>query len=91
MCHENKGENYEAEVPIHWELNGLSQDDPKLIEEIRAKVLIEPDGKPLNLFRPSGKRLQGQYGQPAEVESVLKLDKKKKKKKKKTKTNKSKV
>ena len=29
-------------VTIHWELNGLSQDDPKLIEKIKTKVLWKP-------------------------------------------------
>ncbi len=64
----------QAEPTIFWELNGLSQDDPKLIEAIKSKVLIPPSGKPLNLTeRPTRKLLGAQYGQPFDVEEVLRL------------------
>ena len=32
-------ENIVESVKIHWDLNGLSQDDPVLIENIKNKVL----------------------------------------------------
>ena len=74
-------------VPIHWDLVGLEQNDAKLIEAIRDKVLWKPPkGKTLHLFKsPTGKNLNGQYGQSAKVEELLikhKLLKTKKSKKK---------
>ena len=39
-------------VKIYWELIGMKQDNPKLIEYIRKHVLIKPDySEPLNLSR----------------------------------------
>ena len=35
----NNCENIVEGVKIHWDLNGLSQDDPVLIENIKNKVL----------------------------------------------------
>jgi hypothetical protein len=76
-------------VNIYSELTGLNQDDPSLIEAIRTKVLIHPDGKPLNLTSlPTPSRIAGQFGQTRDVEEVLqkyKLLKKKSKSNKKTK------
>ncbi len=67
------------EGEIYWDLNGLKQDDPKLIGAIKDKVLIQPNGQPLNLIaQPSARRLGAQYGQPYDVEEVLKLKKSKK-------------
>ena len=33
-----------SETPIYWELNGLNQEDPYLIQFIREKILIPPPG-----------------------------------------------
>jgi hypothetical protein len=50
---------------IDWSLNKLRQDDPRLIQVLKEKYLIQPNNKPLNLTRmPSKNVLQGQYGQP---------------------------
>ena len=38
-CRQDNCENVVEGVKIHWELNGLSQDDPVLIENIKNKVL----------------------------------------------------
>ena len=64
-------------VPIHWDLVGPTQDDPKLIQAIKNKVLwAPPKGKTLNLEKPtSAKRIGGQYGQSTEVETLLKKHK----------------
>ena len=31
-----------SETPIHWDFNGLHQEDPKLIQFIKENVLIPP-------------------------------------------------
>jgi len=50
---------------IDWSLNELSQDDPKLIQILKEKYLIQPNKKLLNLaLSPSSNNLKGQYGQP---------------------------
>ena len=36
-------------IKIYWALNGMTQDDPVLIEFIRENVLVEPDNLPLKL------------------------------------------
>jgi len=49
---------------LDYSLNDLDQADPKLIEVLRQKYLIKPNGKPLNLSVPiSSNLLKGQYGQ----------------------------
>ena len=47
----------EKGVTIHWDLMGLDQDDPKLIQSIRDKVLWPPPPKKskVNLAQPIGK------------------------------------
>lgn len=64
-------------VPIHWDLVGLDQNDPKLIEAIKNQVLwAPPKNKKLALERPtSAKRIGGQYGQSTEIEALLKKHK----------------
>ena len=64
-------------VPIHWDLVGLTQDDPKLIQAIKNKVLWSPPkDKKLKLEKPtSAKIIGGQYGQSTEVETILKKHK----------------
>ena len=64
-------------VKIHWNLNGMHQEDPKLIEAIKETILIPPDQLPLSLLKPSRKRLSGQFNQVAAVEKLLDLNKKK--------------
>jgi hypothetical protein len=71
-------------VNIYWDLNGLDQDDPVLIQALKDQVLIPPDNQPLNLtYTASMKNLNGQFSQPKTVEKLLrKLWTKKKWKKK---------
>ena len=65
-------------VQIHWDLNGLHQDDPKLIQAIKQDILIPPDSLSLSMLGgPSMKRLLGQFDQVSLVEKLLKLKKKK--------------
>ena len=66
-----------SEAVIHWDLVGMKQDDPKLIEAIKTKVLWKPPiKKGLNLGVPLTKELiGGQFGQPLVVEEVLKKHK----------------
>ncbi len=58
---------------IDESLNELEQDDPKLIDAIRKKYLIEPSTKPYNWGRGNraGMRTQGQYGQAIFVDAML--------------------
>ena len=46
----------EKGVTIHWDLMGLDQEDPKLIQSIRDKVLWPPPPKKskVNLDQPIG-------------------------------------
>ena len=37
-------ETTNTETPIYWELNGLDQADPRLIEFLRKNILIPPPG-----------------------------------------------
>ena len=81
-------DNFDIEkgVPIHWDLIGMDQNDPKLIESIKSKVLWAPPptSKKLNLDSPvTNANIRGQYGQPLSVEDVLKTHKLWGKKKKK--------
>ena len=65
----------EEGVPIHWDLTGLHQNDPKLIEAIKNKVLWPiPISKKLNLYKPPTiSNIKGQYGQPLIIEEILKV------------------
>ena len=48
---------------IDESLNGLRQDDPKLIQLIRDHYLIPPSNLPYNFSNPDLPKLQGQFGQ----------------------------
>ena len=68
-------------VKIYWNLNGLHQDDPRLIEAIRNDILIPPDSLPVSMSGPlSRKKLVGQFQQVEVVEEMLELRKKRAKK-----------
>ena len=65
---------------IYLELNGMDQDNPKLIEAIKTKVLWQPpqinSAKPekgkLNLkTKDLNDVIEGQFGQPLFVEEIL--------------------
>ena len=79
LCQTCNKETCEIEegVTIHWDLNGLDQNDPKLIEAIKTKVLIPPPTKQkLKLTLPTSmKFVNGQYGQPLVIEKILKSKK----------------
>ena len=63
-------------VKIYWNLNGLHQDDPKLIEFIKENVLVAPDLLPLEMLGgPSARRIMGQYEQVPMIEKLLGLKK----------------
>ena len=63
-------------VKIYWDLNGLHQDDPKLIEFIKENVLVPPDPLPLEMLgKPTAQRLKGQFEQVPMVEKLLRLKK----------------
>ena len=65
-------------VKIHWNLNGMHQEDPKLIKAIKETILIPPDQLSLSLLAPpSRKRLSGQFNQVDAVEKLLDLNRKK--------------
>ena len=55
-----------AEEILDYSLNLYNQADPKLIEALQHhQYLRRPNGKPLNLTKPtSSKNLGGQFGQP---------------------------
>ena len=65
-------------VKIYWNLNGLHQDDPQLIEAIRNDILIPPDPLPVSIVG-SRKKLLGQFQQVEVVEEMLELHKRAKK------------
>jgi len=72
----NVAETENGLVKIYWELIGMKQDDPKLIEYIRKNILIKPDySEPLNLSKHTKccKKLRGQFGQAFQVENLLGL------------------
>ena len=79
LCQTCTKETCEIEegVVIHWDLNGMEQNDPKLIEAIKSKVLIQPPTKQkLELKLPTSmKFINGQYGQPSAIEKILKSKK----------------
>ena len=63
-------------VKIYWNLNGLHQDNPKLIDFIKKNVLVAPDLLPLEMLGgPSARRIMGQYEQVPMIEKLLGLKK----------------
>ena len=67
----------EKGVPIHWDLLGLDQDDPFLIQSIKNKVLLAPpkNGRKLKLKQPIGRKLYyGQHGQSFKVDEFLRIN-----------------
>ena len=74
----------EYTVPkIFWELNWLSQRDPKLIHFIKEQILIPPPRvkEPINLLEPFDMskpwKHQGTHGEALAVESIYNLNKRK--------------
>ena len=67
---------------INWDLNWLSQDDPKLIEFIKENLLIPPNAskeglKLRNQYNDNEPwKHQGQNGEALIIEYVLELNKK---------------
>lgn len=87
-CCNKKGQKCEHEsvtctdydlVKIYWDVNGLHQDDPELIDFIKHHVLVPPDSLPLDTLSLSKKRLMGQFEQVPMVEKLLGLKQKKRK------------
>ena len=63
------------ETDIYPELNDLDQEDPVLIQALREKILVKPPDprvNPILYGSGSAKSLQGQFGQPIEVDKILK-------------------
>ena len=47
-------------MKIYSELNGLDQNDPKVIEKLKNDILVKPSHGPLNLSNPpQSKSLKG--------------------------------
>jgi len=72
----NVAETENGLVKIYWDLTGMKQEDPRLIEFIKNNVLIKPDfSVPLNLSKHTKccKKLGGQFGQAFEAEDMLGL------------------
>jgi len=74
----------EYTVPkIFWELNWLSQRDPKLIHFIKEQILIPPPRvkEPINLLEPFDMskpwKHQGTHGEALAVESIYNLNRRK--------------
>ena len=70
----NVAETENGLVKIYWDLTGMKQEDPRLIEFIKNNVLIKPDfSVPLNLSKHTKccKKLGGQFGQAFEAEDML--------------------
>ena len=70
----NVAETENGLVKIYWDLTGMKQEDPRLIEFIKNNVLIKPDfSVPLNLSKHTKccKKLGGQFGQAFEAEDLL--------------------
>ena len=69
---------------IFWELNWLSQRDPKLIHLIKEQILIPPPcvQQPINLSEPFDMskpwKHQGTHGEALAVESIYELNRRKK-------------
>ena len=68
----NVSEYENGKIKIYWNLNGMQQDDPTLIEVIKNHILIRPNDKGLNL-KEEEKMLDGQYDQVPLIEKVLGL------------------
>ena len=61
---------------IHWNLNGLEQNDPILIQKIKNDILIPPNRhQTLSLKDPPEDNEGGQYGQVSRIEKILRLSK----------------
>ena len=57
---------------IHWNLNGLEQNDPILIQKIKNDILIPPNRhQTLSLKDPPEDNEGGQYGQVSRIEKIL--------------------
>ena len=72
--HEETTSDFPYDVPIHWELIGMHQDNTTLIEAIRKKVIWYPPAmKYLNLQYndDNNEIIAGQFGQPLHVEKLL--------------------
>ena len=78
VCHNTNVTCSESDlVKIYWNLNGLFQEDPVLIEALRRDILVAPDYLPLQMAgQPSKKRIMGQFNQVETIEKVLGLKKK---------------
>lgn len=66
-------------VKIYWDLNGLHQEDPQLIEAIQKHILVPPNSElvPLSLsHQPTKNMLNGQFGQVEIIEDLLMMKKK---------------
>ena len=78
-CAKNVEIREDGLVKIYWDLNGMKQDDPELIQIIKEEILVPPDGAKLNLtYEPSAKAIKGQYGQVNDAERILKIKENKK-------------
>ena len=61
---------------IHWNLNGLEQNDPILIQKIKNDILIPPNRhQTLSVKDPLEDNEGGQYGQVSRIEKILGLSK----------------
>ena len=61
---------------IHWNLNGLEQNDPILIQKFKNDILIPPNRhQTLSLKDPPEDNEGGQYGQVSRIEKILGLSK----------------
>ena len=68
----NSSEITEFDVPIHWDLIGLNQDDSMLIDAIRTKVLWQPPNPKTILNLKHDIKSHGQTTQSLYVENLLK-------------------
>lgn len=60
-------------IKIYWGLNGLQQEDPKLIEAIKNEVLVAPKWKPLKVSgNPTN--YPGQFNQVLKAIGLLDLE-----------------
>ena len=66
-------------VKIYWDLDGMKQNDPELIQIIKNEILVPPNSKELKLISMSAKRLMGQFDQVRVAEKILKIKENKKK------------
>ena len=68
----NFSEITEFDIPIHWDLIGLNQDDSMLIDAIRTKVLWQPPNPKTILNLKHDIKSDGQTTQSLYVENLLK-------------------